>query len=114
MATTQDFVNWVCGPLLQPEYLLYGFRAMEPEFRRLTMGSTHQTIYMPDVGGFATPVPPVPEQKQIVAFIRERTAAMDMLTARIGQAIDRLQEFRTALISAAVTGKIDLREAARR
>ena len=111
MATTQDFVNWICGPLLQPEFLLYVFRAMEPEFRRLTMGSTHQTIYMPDVGGFLTPVPPVPEQKQIVAFIRERTAAMDMLTARIGQAIDTLREFRTALISAAVTGKIDVREA---
>ena len=111
MATTQDFVNWVCGPLLQPEYLLYGFRTMKPEFRRLTMGSTHQTIYMPDVGGFSTPVPPVPEQKQIVAFIRERTAAMDMLTASIGHAIDNLREYRTALISAAVTGKIDVRAA---
>lgn len=109
MATTQDFVNWICGPLLQPEYLLYVFRAMELEFRRLTMGSTHQTIYMPDVGGFSTPVPPVPEQRQIVAFIRERTATMDILTARIRQAIDNLREFRIALISAAVTGKIDVR-----
>ena len=71
MATTQDFVNWVCGPSLQPEYLLYVFRAMGPEFRRVTMGSTHQTIYMPDVGCFSTPVPPVPEQEKIVVFIRK-------------------------------------------
>jgi type I restriction enzyme S subunit len=38
MATTQDFVNWVCGPTLRPEFLLYIFRSMAHEFRRLTMG----------------------------------------------------------------------------
>ena len=112
MATTQDFVNWVCGPSLRPEYLLYVFRAMGPEFRRLAMGSTHQTIYMPDVGGFSTPVPPVPEQDEIVAFIRKETAAIDALTVKVRRAIDLLKEFRTTLISAAVTGKIDVREEA--
>ena len=112
MATTQDFVNWVCGPSLQPEYLLYVLRAMGPEFRRLTMGSTHQTIYMPDVGCFSTPVPPVPEQEKIVAFIRKETAKIDALIAKIRQAIHHLKEFRTVLISAAVTGKIDVREEA--
>jgi type I restriction enzyme S subunit len=112
MATTQDFVNWVCGPTLRPEYLLYVFRSMEHEFRRLTMGSTHQTIYMPDVGGFSTPIPPVPEQDHIVAAIRTQTARIDALVARVRDAIDRLTELRTALISSAVTGKIDLREEA--
>ena len=112
MATTQDFVNWVCGPSLQPEYLLYVFRAMGPEFRRVTMGSTHQTIYIPDVGCFSTPVPPVPEQEKIVVFIRKETAKIDTLISNIRQAIDHLKEFRSALISAAVTGKIDVREAA--
>jgi restriction endonuclease S subunit len=43
---------------------------MGHEFRRLTMGSTHQTIYMPDVGEFSTPIPPVRKQDQIVTFIR--------------------------------------------
>ena len=111
MATTQDFVNWVCGTSMRPEYLLYVLRRMGPEFRRLTMGSTHQTIYMPDVGCFSTPVPPVPEQDRIVAFIRSEASGIDALIAKIRQAIDHLREFRTALISAAVTGKIDVREA---
>ena len=111
MATTQDFVNWVCGPSLQPEYLLYVFRAMGPEFRRVTMGSTHQTIYMPDVSCFSTPVPPVPEQGKIVAFIRKEIDKIDSHVSKIRQAINHLKEFRTALISAAVTGKIDVREA---
>ncbi len=111
-ATTQDFVNWVCGPKLRPEYLLYVFRSMEHEFRRLTMGSTHQTIYMPDLGQFSTPVPPVEEQDRIVAVIRKETAEIDALVRKIRDAITRLHELRTALISAAVTGKIDVREAA--
>ena len=109
MATTQDFVNWICGPSLRPEYLLYVFRAMGPEFQRLTMGSTHQTIYMYDVASFSTPIPPVPEQDLIVAFVRKETARIDALVAKAHEAIARLQEYRTALISATVTGQIDVR-----
>ena len=41
-----------------------------------------------------------------------QTAELDALIAKIRQAIDHLKEFRTAFISAAVTGKIDVREAA--
>lgn len=110
MATTQDFVNWVCGPTLRPLYLLYIFRSMQHEFQRLTMGSTHQTIYMPDVGRFSTPVPPLYEQDQIVEFVRRETARTDALILKVREAIDRLRELRTAVISAAVTGKIDVRD----
>ena len=108
MATTQDFVNWICGPSLRPEYLLYVFRAMAPEFRRLTMGSTHQTIYMPDVGRLQTPVPPIHEQDEVVTLIRQEIGGLDTLTAKVREAMGHLSEFRTALISAAVTGKIDV------
>lgn len=111
MATTQDFVNWICGPRLQPEFLLYVFRSMKEEFSRLTMGSTHQTIYMPDVGQFVTPLPPLNEQYEIVGYINKKTAKIDALIFKIHEAIKKLQEYRTALISAAVTGKIDVREA---
>jgi type I restriction enzyme S subunit len=107
MATTQDFVNWVCGPTLRPEYLLNVFRSMQHEFRRLTMGSTHQTIYMPDVGGFCTPIPPLSEQDRIVAFVRERTRYIDALVAKKERLIELLQEKRTALITRAVTQGLD-------
>ncbi len=107
MATTQDFVNWVCGPTLRPEYLLYVFRSMGHEFRRLTMGSTHQTIYMPDVGAFSTPIPPPLEQDQIVAFIRAETARIDALVAKKERLIELLREKRTALITRAVTRGLD-------
>ena len=61
MATTQDFANWICGPGLRARYLLHALRAMTPEFRRLTMGSTHQTIYMPDIAQFVVAHPPLDE-----------------------------------------------------
>ena len=109
MATTQDFVNWICGPSLRPDYLLYAFRAMGPEFQRLTMGSTHQTIYMHDVASFSTPVPPITEQDLIVSFVRRETAKIDALIAKSDDAIELLHEYRTALISAGVTGQIDVR-----
>jgi type I restriction enzyme S subunit len=107
MATTQDFVNWVCGSQLIPEYLLYVFRAMTTEFRRLTQGSTHQTIYMPDVWSFATPLPPLSEQEAIVREIRTHTHRMDQLVDSTHRDIKVLREYRTALISAAVTGQIE-------
>lgn len=109
MATTQDFVNWVCGPKIRPEYLLYVFRSMRNEFQRLTMGSTHKTIYMPDVADFVTPLPPVDEQDSIVRAIRQKTAVLDRLTDALVSERDRLIEYRASLISAAVTGQIDVR-----
>jgi type I restriction enzyme S subunit len=109
MATTQDFVNWVCSPKIQPEYLLYVFRSMEHEFKRLTMGSTHKTIYMPDAASFQTPVPPPSEQKQIVKYVQKHKRSLEHVEDLVAVSIEKLREYRTALISAAVTGKIDVR-----
>lgn len=109
MATTQDFANWICGDKLLPEFLLAALRGMQSEFSRLMMGSTHKTIYMPDIAKLAIGLPPMREQKAIVAFLDRETARLDALTAEARRAIDLLKERRAALISAAVTGRIDVR-----
>ena len=54
-------------------------------------------------------LPPSAEQHQIAAFLDDEATKIDTFVARVHQAIDRLKEFRTALISATVTGKIDVR-----
>jgi type I restriction enzyme S subunit len=59
-----------------------------------------------------TPLPPEPEQRAIAALLDRETARIDALIAKVREAIDRLKELRTALISAVVTGKIDVREEA--
>lgn len=55
------------------------------------------------------PCPPKVEQKKIVASIKKETGHYDVLRSRIEDSITKLREYRTALISAAVTGKIDVR-----
>jgi type I restriction enzyme S subunit len=58
---------------------------------------------------FIIALPPMEEQRAIIAFITTETAKLDTLIAEAQRAIDLLQERRTALISAAVTGQIDVR-----
>jgi type I restriction enzyme S subunit len=55
-------------------------------------------------------IPSPAEQRAIAAFLDHETARIDGLVAKVREAIERLKELRTALISAAVTGKIDVRE----
>jgi restriction endonuclease S subunit len=55
-------------------------------------------------------VPSIAEQTAIIEFLETELAKFDTLTAEAQRAIDLLQERRTALISAAVTGQIDVRE----
>jgi restriction endonuclease S subunit len=57
------------------------------------------------------PVPPVSEQHTIASFLDRETAKIDRMVAKVETAVERLREYRTALITAAVTGKIDVREA---
>ena len=82
---------------------------MTQELDRLTTGATLKTIGMPDVRTLVTPVPPIAEQEAIVRYVGEVSTSLDRLVGEAERAIDLLQERRTALISAAVTGKIDVR-----
>ena len=56
-------------------------------------------------------LPPLPEQRAIAAYLDRETARIDALVAKVEEAIARLQEYRAALITAAVTGRIDVRAA---
>jgi restriction endonuclease S subunit len=64
------------------------------------------------MGRLVLACPPLEEKLAIAAFLDRETARIDALVAKVRDAIDRLKELRTALISAAVTGKIDVREEA--
>ena len=52
------------------------------------------------------PLPPLTEQTAIADYLDEQTAHIDRLSQKVEQAIGRLKEYRTALITQAVTGKI--------
>jgi len=59
---------------------------------------------------YRCPLPPMEEQQHIVAFLDSQTDKLDAMMEKINRSIDILREYRTALISAAVTGKIDVRK----
>ncbi|MGH7334822.1 MAG: restriction endonuclease subunit S [Candidatus Rokuibacteriota bacterium] len=72
-------------------------------------GVSFPAINESEMATYGLAVQPAQEQRAIAAFLDRETAGIDALVAKIREAIDRLKELRTALISAAVTGKIDVR-----
>ena len=67
---------------------------------------------MPEVRGLICPLPTTAEQAAIVDHIDSVTAKIDQMLANAEIAITRLTEYRSALITAATTGKIDVRNVA--
>jgi type I restriction enzyme S subunit len=96
---------------LDVRYLL---RILESAYLKLRRdseeaGATKGAITCEQLGNLHVPLPPLAEQSAISAFLDIEAAKLDTLTAEAQRAIDLLQERRTALISAAVTGQIDVR-----
>ncbi len=85
---------------LAPLFLLHAVKSAVPGVDRNDIHADH------------TALPNWAEQHAIADYLDREMAKIDALLAKIQEAIDRLKELRTALISAAVTGKIDVRETA--
>lgn len=74
MATSQDFVNWVCdSTLLDYRYLKYALLAEGDSYSRFSHGTTHQTIYFPEVKAFHLLAP----EKDAQAAIADVLSALD-------------------------------------
>jgi type I restriction enzyme S subunit len=69
MATSQDFVNWVCGPSIDHQFLKYVLVAETEALLRFASGTTHQTIYYPEAKAFHVCLPPIGEQKRIAHIL---------------------------------------------
>ncbi|MCY4372468.1 MAG: restriction endonuclease subunit S [Spirochaetaceae bacterium] len=72
-------------------------------------GVTVMHIYASELKRLFLAYPPVEEQRAIAIFLDREMTRIDALRSRVNSAIERLEEYRTALITAAVTGKIDVR-----
>jgi len=78
----------------------------------LSTGSTRARMNLTTTARRKVGLPPPDEQREIVGALDEGGERFRAIVTKVQEAIDRLKEFRTALISAAVTGKIDVREEA--
>lgn len=96
--------------LASPEFVRY-FTASTSYWQWLSATFIQATIQNVSADKYASlfiPQPPLPEQRTIATYLDRETTRIDALVAKVREAIDRLTELRTALISAAVTGKIDV------
>ena len=80
MATSQDFVSWVCSDEIEPDFLKYLLLAEGSGLLRFAAGSVHSTIYFPEVKAFHAALPPRSEQGRITEILDHTLA--DVKTAR--------------------------------
>ncbi len=90
-------------------FFYYQLLALRPELDSWGQGSTFRELSKTKLEYVYLINAPLEEQNIIGSFLDRETSKIDALTAKIREAIDHLKEYRTALISAAVTGKIDVR-----
>ncbi len=97
-----DFINYAFrSPLVRSQ--------IETDARGSSM--TMAKISQAHIKTWKIPLPPLAEQRAIVAHLDEKCGKIDQLKAKAERGIELLKERRSALISAAVTGKIDVRSA---
>ena len=104
------------GPRLLPDYVdaLVRIPVFAQEVTRYSKGVWSSRLRLYPEGFFETywPVPPLDEQREIVRHIATETQKIDRLRVATEHSIALLKERRAALIAAAVTGQIDIPEAA--
>jgi type I restriction enzyme S subunit len=88
MATSQDFVNWVCTSRIDHAFLKYILLAEKDSFLTFASGTTHQTIYFPEVKAFHVCLPPPSTQRKIAAIL----SAYDVLIENNERRIKILEE----------------------
>ena len=111
---TQDAARVAHTKATLGSWLLYALRS-KGVFGQLeagALGATIKGINIRDLKRARVPVPPKSQQVEIARSLTEEVRKFEDLSSRVRRAIDHLNEYRTALISAAVTGKIDVRKEA--
>ncbi len=105
MATSQDFVNWVCGPELDPEFLMHLLIRSRTYVRSLSSGATHKTVYLPSVKAFRVCVPSLSEQRRIATQLRDRLLIIGATANSIQAELEGFELLPAALIRRAILGR---------
>lgn len=104
------FLNGVCSPMFIALYLGTNGARGQIELAATGASSSMVNIAQSTILDMNVALPTLKEQEAIVLYLDQQSVRFDTLTAEANHAIELLQERRSALISAAVTGKIDVRE----
>jgi type I restriction enzyme, S subunit len=106
MATSQDFVNWICTEKLEPHYLKYLLVAEGDGFTKYSSGSVHQTIYYPEVKGFFVCHPDIETQRKIIERAHKITLESQRLEIIYQQKLNALTELKQSILQKAFAGEL--------
>lgn len=95
---------------IDKKFTLYLIRTALAHHKELFSTSTINQLTNSTLGNIEIAIPPLDEQHQIVDYLDEKTAKIDTLINELTQQLDELALYRKAVISEAVTGKVDVRE----
>lgn len=112
MATSQDFATWTCTEALDPTYLMYALMAEGDDIRKFGMGSTHTTIYFPEIRALHIALPPIDEQREIVSRVKSALAHAGRLEAEAARARALLDRLEAAILAKAFRGELVPQDAA--
>ncbi len=110
---TQDAARVAPHPATNATWLLYALKAkaiIDP-LLSLSLGAAVRGVNIRDLKRVVLLVPPLNEQRAVADYLDRETTAIEALCAKVETAIERLHEYRASLITAAVTGRIDVRGA---
>ncbi len=106
MATSQDFVNWVCGPDLDPEFLMHIFLYSHDYFMSLASGAIHKTVYMPTVEQLCVRIPEIETQKSIASELNKIRASAERLEIEAKKQLKEINALPQALLRQAFNGEL--------
>jgi type I restriction enzyme, S subunit len=107
--TNQACCAFGSGGSLDVKFAFYWFFAAREHIIQLAYGGGQPNISQQTLKELIIPAPSGAEQQAIAAHLDVQTAKLDALRLKLELSVEKLREYRTALISAAVTGKIDVR-----
>lgn len=102
-ATNQGCRTLVPSAEVESDFVYYALLASRDQLEALGKGSTFMELAPPDLGEHRIPVPPLSEQHSIVSFLDRETARIDELISKQESLIERLEEYRAALVTRTVT-----------
>lgn len=106
MATSQDFVNWICGNELHPWFLMHLLIASRKAIRALGSGAVHHTIYFPTVKAFSICVPPLSKQQRIAEVLREQISSVERAVTAAEDELAAINALPAAFLRRAFNGEI--------
>ncbi|WP_085987277.1 restriction endonuclease subunit S [Pseudomonas alabamensis] len=106
MATSQDFATWTCTEALLPAYLMYALIAEGEHIREFGEGSTHTTIYFPEIRALHICLAPLEEQREIVRRVESSFAWIERLAAEATSARKLIDHLDQAVLAKALRGEL--------